>query len=111
MTEMCSQFYDDDLRRTVLGLPPTSTRIKTAPPWVLTTVVDPETLSLAPRGSTGLLRHIDLANLFSVSAIQTEDVGELTPGGFILHGRAAGAPPRGCSIALDMLMQAARERQ
>jgi hypothetical protein len=95
MTEMLSQFYD------VRG-------VKEGPPWVRTMVVDPETLDELPAGEKGLLRHIDLANLFSVSAIQTEDLGRASGNGFELLGRVAGATPRGCSIAMDLFLSAAR---
>ncbi len=59
-------------------------------------------------GRPGLLAHFDLANLGSVSAVLTEDVGVGEPGGFRLLGRAAGAEPRGCSIAMDDLLAAVR---
>jgi hypothetical protein len=110
MTEMCSQFYDDGLRAFVRNVP-SHRHVKRTPPWVRTTVVDPETLAPLREGLPGLLRHFDMANYASVSAIQTEDVGVAVEGGFLLHGRAPGAAPRGCSIAMDMLLDAARERQ
>jgi hypothetical protein len=110
MTEMCSQFYDDGLRALVRGVP-SHVRAKRSPPWVRTTIVDPETLAPLRHGIPGLLRHFDMANYASVSAIQTEDVGVAVAGGFLLHGRAPGASPRGCSIAMDMLLEIARERQ
>jgi hypothetical protein len=105
MTEMCSQMYDVSLRA-----PGDASQdgLKQSPPWLRTRAVDPETLAQLPHGTPGLLRHFDLANLGSVCAIQTEDVGVTTPAGFFLHGRAPGAPPRGCSIALDLLMQSVR---
>jgi hypothetical protein len=98
MTEMLSQFYDAHLRRPELAL------IKQGPPWVRSAVVDPETLQPLPRGERGLLRHLDLANLFSVAAIQTEDIAVETDAGFQLLGRAATAAPRGCSIAMDIFL-------
>ena len=102
MTEMLSQFYDLQLRD------PAYAGIKGGPPWVRSAVVHPESLKPLPEGETGLLRHFDLANVFSVSAIQTEDVGIQTRDGFELLGRASGATPRGCSIAMDMFLSAAR---
>lgn len=81
-------------------------RQKVAPPWVRTVVVDPETLEAMPPGELGILRHYDLANLGSVIGVQTEDLGRAVEGGFLLLGRAAGAPPRGCSIATDLLLEA-----
>jgi len=105
MAEMCSQFYDTVLREhTRKGA--AGPRVKAAPPWVRTVVVDPETLEPVPPGEVGILRHYDLANLGSVLAVQTEDLGREVEGGFVLLGRAAGAPPRGCSIATDLLLEA-----
>jgi hypothetical protein len=107
MTELCSQFYDSILREQVeLGAP--GERRKIPPRWARTVVVDPETLAPLPPGSTGLLRHIDLANIGSVVAVQTEDLGEALDDGFRVLGRASGSPPRGCSIAMDELLTAAR---
>ena len=104
MTEMTSQFYDSTLR-----LP--GPRRKIPPPWVRTQVVDPDTLSpLRDASSPGLLRHTDLGNLGSVVAIQTEDLGVAVDDGFHVLGRAAGAQPRGCSIAMDELLGAVRDR-
>jgi hypothetical protein len=108
MTEMCSQFYDTVLRDAVRGAAARE-RHKAGPPWARTVVVDPETLEPLPAGSEGLLRHYDLANIGSVLAIQTEDLGVEVPGGFVLLGRAAGAPPRGCSVAMDLLLAAVAE--
>ncbi|MFW6079384.1 MAG: hypothetical protein ACODAE_07185, partial [Gemmatimonadota bacterium] len=86
-------------------------RRKRAPPWVRTTVVDPDTLEPLPYGETGLLRHHDLANLFSVSAVQTADLGREVEDGFIVLGRATGAQPRGCSIAMDLLLEAVEREE
>ncbi len=104
MTELLSQFYEPVLR----GEP----RLQRPPPWVRTRVVDPVTLEPCERGQEGLLCHFDLANLGSVCAVLTEDVGVVPPGapdhGFRLIGRSADAEPRGCSIAMDELITAAR---
>jgi hypothetical protein len=109
MTEMCSQFYDSTLRDHVRGRGRQHERRKIVPPWVRTRVVDPESLRPLPDGATGLLQHFDLANAGSVMAIQTEDVGVMVDGGFRLLGRAPGAMPRGCSIAMDILLEAVEQ--
>jgi hypothetical protein len=109
MTELCSQFYDSALRDHVRGR--AAPRRKLVPPWVRTRVVDPESLQPLAAGQTGLLQHFDLANAFSVAAVQTEDLGVLVDDGFALLGRAPGAVPRGCSIAMDMLLDAVRDRR
>jgi hypothetical protein len=107
MTEMCSQFYDTTLRETVLG-GAAGPRRKRVPPWVRTRVVHPDTLEPVATGVPGLLQHFDLANAGSVMAIQTEDLGVRAGDGFRVLGRAVGAAPRGCSIAMDELLSAAR---
>ncbi len=88
MTELCSQLY----ARGHGALYP--------PPWMRTLVCDPATGREVPHGTRGLLRHIDLANLGSVLAVQTEDVGETVNGGIELVGRAPGAVSRGCSLVV-----------
>jgi hypothetical protein len=107
MTEMCSQFYDSTLREAMRGR--RGERRKLVPPWVRTRVVDPETLAPLPHGETGLLQHFDLANIGSVLAVQTEDLGCVSGDGFRLLGRAPGATPRGCSIAMDLLLEAVQQ--
>lgn len=103
MTEMCSQFYDATLRDAVNAH--TASPRKLVPPWVRTRVVDPQTLDPMPAGEVGILQHFDLANANSVMAIQTEDLAVADGEGFRLLGRAPGATPRGCSIAMDLLLQ------
>jgi len=113
MTELLSQYYDDALLGRGPALPdpaegpapdPDGPRRKRGPGWLRSVAVDPETLAPLPDGEMGLLRHVDLANLFGVAAVQTEDLGRVEDGALILEGRAAGAPPRGCSIAMDLLL-------
>jgi len=101
MTELSSQYYDDCLLR---GDRADAGRRKVPPHWMRAIAVDPETLAELPAGEVGLLRHIDLANLGSCIAVQTEDLGRVLPDGIELMGRAPGAEPRGCSRALDELM-------
>lgn len=68
------------------------------PPWARALVVSPETGREVAEGETGLLRVVDLANVWSVMAIQTEDLAVRRGTGFELVGRAALAEPRGCSL-------------
>ena len=107
MTEMCSQFYEDVLRARTLGRAP-EWRVKVVPPWVRTRVVDAETLEPLPEGRIGVLRHFDLANVNSVMAVQTDDLGVAGDDGFEILGRAAGADLRGCSIAMDQWLTSQR---
>jgi hypothetical protein len=103
MSEMSSQFYD-----ATAGVP--GPRLHAALPWVRSRDVDPETLEPVPGGETGVLRHWDLANLPSVMAIQTADLGLVAPGGIRVLGRAQGAEARGCSHAMDQFLAAPRGR-
>ena len=68
------------------------------PPWARAQIVSPETGREVADGETGLIRVFDLANVFSVMAIQTEDLAIRRSGGFELIGRAQLAEPRGCSL-------------
>jgi Acyl-protein synthetase, LuxE len=103
MTELSSQLYESTLRDAVLGQPMGPRRLM-APHWLRAVAVDPETLAPVPDGARGLVRLDDLANLDSVMAIQTADLGEPCAGGLVLHGRAQGAVARGCSITADELL-------
>jgi hypothetical protein len=105
MTEMGSQFYDG-----IAGHAAATERRYTTPRWVRTVAVDPETLGPVAPGETGILRHLDLANVNSVAMLQTADLGAVHAEGFLLFGRAPGAEPRGCSIAMDELLLAIAER-
>jgi hypothetical protein len=107
MTEMASQFYDNVLYNRFRQS--NEPRYKIAPPWVRTLVVDPETLQEVPGGQPGILRHFDLANCGSVLAIQTDDVGHLTSGGFEITGRAPGAEARGCALVLEEFLAVQRQ--
>jgi hypothetical protein len=68
------------------------------PPWARAQIVSPETEREVTEGETGLIRIFDLANVFSVAAIQTEDLGVRRGDGFESIGRAQQAEPRGCSL-------------
>lgn len=107
MTELLSQFYEPVL----LGGTPAepSRRHFLGPAWTRTTVLDPGSLAPAGAGEAGMLCHIDLANLDSVAAVLTEDLGISTGAGFRLLGRAEGAEPRGCSLAMEELLEAGRQ--
>jgi hypothetical protein len=98
MAEMTSQFYDGVVGRK-------GPRVYIAPSQVRSRLLHPETLLPVPNGEVGLLSHYDLANIDSVTAILTEDLGREVEGGFVLLGRASGSAPKGCSITLDHLLQ------
>jgi hypothetical protein len=68
------------------------------PPWARALVVSPENGQEVRDGETGLIRVVDLANVYSAMAIQTEDLGVRRGNAFELLGRATGAEMRGCSL-------------
>jgi phenylacetate-coenzyme A ligase PaaK-like adenylate-forming protein len=104
MTELSSQFYDG-----VAGeAGDAGERLHRPPPWMRTLARDPVTLDFLPDGERGILCHYDLANLGSALGVQTEDEGVVEDDGIRLFGRAPGAEPRGCSIAVDALVEAAK---
>lgn len=69
-----------------------------APPWLRTLVCEPASGREVAPGEIGCLRHVDLVNVGSVLAVQTEDLGRAVAGGIELLGRAPGAVTRGCSL-------------
>lgn len=107
MTELLSQFYEPVLSEPAAPAA-LDARVHRAPAWVRTRVLDPVTLAELPAGAPGLLCHFDLANAGSVCCVLTEDLGVAAAGGFRLLGRLPGAEPRGCSLATEDLLAAAR---
>lgn len=100
MTELSSQAYD----RASSGIAMTQSSPKPErcfhfPPWARVQIISPEASGEVTEGETGLIRVFDLANVYSVLAIQTEDLGIRRGNGFELVGRAKTAEPRGCSLA------------
>jgi D-arabinose 1-dehydrogenase-like Zn-dependent alcohol dehydrogenase len=108
MTEHGTQFLDAVLRDHLADQRQPLRRYKVVPPWARTLVVDPDTMSEQPVGERGLLLHVDLINRASALCVLTEDVGHAMGDGFELLGRAQGSEARGCSIALDELIEAVK---
>jgi len=106
MSELSSQAYDSVAGNTPPGagedVPPASRAVRHFhfPPWVRVQIIAPETGLEAAEGELGLIRLLDLANVFSVAALQTEDLGICRGAGFELVGRAQQAEPRGCSLMM-----------
>lgn len=92
MSELSSQAYDS------VASDVSVTRHFQFPPWARVQIISPETGRKVADGETGLIRIFDLANVFSVAAIQTEDLAVRHGEGFDLIGRAQLAEPRGCSL-------------
>lgn len=103
MTELSSQFYE----RTLFDRG-ASHGTYAEPPWARVVPVDPETLRPVPDGEVGIAKIIDAMNVDSAVAVLTQDRVRRVAGGFELLGRAPGATPRGCSIAIDELLGRSR---
>jgi hypothetical protein len=109
MSELSSQAYDRVARPTEEQ--PAEMSIGTSfaeatgcfrfPPWVRVQIVSPETGREVDHGETGLIRVFDLANVYSVMAVQTEDLAVRRENGFELVGRTALAETRGCSLMVS----------
>lgn len=102
MTELTSQLYEATLPGSALeaehrGRP----GVYCEPPWLRVIPVEPVTLEPVPAGEVGIARIVDLGNVDSAIAIQTQDRVRRVPGGIELLGRAPGATPRGCSLAIE----------
>jgi hypothetical protein len=95
MSELSSQAYDPGTNPPSSILHPRAFRF---PPWARVQIISSENNREVPEGETGLIRIMDLANVFSAAAIQTEDLGIRRGDGFELVGRAQIAEPRGCSL-------------
>ncbi len=111
MTELCSQLYD----ATAFNCPGVSNtnapeRFKIPPPWLRVTARDPVTLRPMPDGEIGLLTFFDLANVGSVSAVMTEDLGWVERGRVRVLGRATGREARGCALAIGQFSAAEAAR-
>jgi hypothetical protein len=98
MTELSSQLYDSGFAQGEGG-----NSVFVEPPWLRVVPVDPIHLRPVPAGQVGMARFTDLANVDSALNVLTQDQVRRVPGGLVLLGRPAGAPVRGCSLAVDEL--------
>ncbi len=91
MTELTSQAY---------GTPFTPN------PALRFRIVDPSDGRALGTGEVGLVACFDLLNLDHVSAVLTSDLGAVDADGRLtLHGRLAGASPRGCSLTAEEILE------
>jgi hypothetical protein len=97
MSELSSQAYDLEIKNSEFKIKNSERRFL-FPPWARVQIISPETGSEVADGEPGLIRILDLANVFSVAAIQTEDLGIRRGHGFELVGRGQLAESRGCSL-------------
>ena len=100
MTELLSQRYGSPRDGRMHG-----------PPWLRTRALHPATLEPLEEGEEGVLCHLDLANVASVCAVLTEDLGSVRDGAVAWRGRTPGAVPRGCSLATAELLAAQEDTQ
>lgn len=100
MSELSSQAYDTK-PTPAAGNNSELRRVFRFPPWARARVISSETSAEVLDGEIGLLQIFDLANAFSVLAIQTEDLAVRRGTGFELVGRGLQAEPRGCSLMLS----------
>ena len=91
MAELMSQAYSD------------GKGIFRTPPWMRICVRDlNDPFRLLPNGATGGVNLIDLANLYSCSFLQTQDLGKVyDDGSFRILGRISGSEIRGCNLLVQ----------
>lgn len=78
--ETATNLFDDSLRRCVKGLPPKK-RTRPVPPWSRVLAMSIDDLKPLPDGEIGLLAHWDLANVPTVLAVITDNLGYTTDEG------------------------------
>ncbi|MDO8435000.1 MAG: hypothetical protein Q7S58_21590 [Candidatus Binatus sp.] len=106
MTELCSQLYD----ATEFNCRDAATsreRFKLAPAWLRVSARNPATQRRVDDGEPGLLTFFDLANVGSVSAVMSEDVGIVEGDRVRVIGRSAMGAARGCALAIGQFAKAA----
>ncbi|MGE9516253.1 MAG: acyl transferase [Solitalea-like symbiont of Tyrophagus putrescentiae] len=91
MTELLSQAYSS------------GGGIFRSPNWMKIIISDfTDPFNSVKDGKTGIVKVIDLANIYSCSFIQTEDIGVKMPGErFKILGRLSSADMRGCNLMLN----------
>lgn len=78
--ETATNLFDDALRRHVKGLPEKKLA-RPVPPWSRVLAMNIDDLSPLPDGEVGLLAHWDLANVPTVLAVITDNLGYTTDNG------------------------------
>ncbi len=78
--ETATNLFDDSLRRCVKGLQPRK-RTRPVPPWSRVLAMSIDDLKPLPDGEIGLLAHWDLANVPTVLAVITDNLGYTTDNG------------------------------
>ncbi len=78
--ETATNLFDDSLRRCVRGQPPKK-RTRPVPSWSRVLAMSIDDLKPLPDGQVGLLAHWDLANVPTVLAVITDNLGYTTDNG------------------------------
>ncbi len=78
--ETATNLFDDALRRHVKGLPKRA-RTRPVPPWSRVLCMSIDELKPLPDGEVGLFAHWDLANIPTVLAVITDNLGYMTDNG------------------------------
>ena len=91
MGESGTNYFDNVLRDNFRGTT-SRERYKLDLPWTRTIVVGVRTGQRMPKGELGLIRHYDLTNRATVLAVQTDNIGYETDGGFEIIGRSLAVP-------------------
>ena len=91
MTELLSQAYSQ------------GNGIYRCPPWMKVIIRDPyDPFNLLENEKSGGINVIDLANQYSCSFIETQDIGKMhADGSFEVLGRLEGSQLRGCNLLVD----------
>lgn len=91
MTELLSQAYCQ-----------TAAHIFEPPAWCRVLIRDAyDPFNYVKEGQKGGINFIDLANQWSCSFIQTDDLGRLSSTGFTVEGRLEATDIRGCNLLVD----------
>lgn len=105
MTELTSQLYESSVAESALAARRgPGSGVYFEPPWLRVVPLEPADLKAAPDGEPGLACFIDLGNVDSAVCLVTQDLVRRARGGVELLGRQPGAPPRGCSLAVEALL-------
>lgn len=96
MSELSSQAYDRVIGNAATT--GTSACCFHFPHWARARIISPENGGEVEEGAIGIIQVLDLANAFSLMAVQTEDLGRRRGGGFEWIGRVADTESRGCSL-------------
>ena len=104
MTELSTPRYETTVRaRTTFDMP--GERRYAGPPWLRSLALSLTDRSVLPPGQTGMLGHLDLANVDSCAFVLTADLGEVDAAGTVaLSGRVPHADWRGCGLDAESLI-------